>query len=107
MTAENSADRVARHVVSTRYEDLPPEAVGKVKTFLLDTVGVGIAGTSGAQVEELKAVARSWGDKPEATVWLTGEDTSSSWPAVVFFGRQTPNSLTWAWPDEWLVTTAS
>lgn len=83
MMAENSADRVARHVVSTRYEDLPPEAVGKVKTFLLDTVGVGIAGTSGAQVEELKAVARSWGDKPEATVWLTGEKMSAQSAAIV------------------------
>lgn len=83
MTAENSADRVARHVVSTRYEDLPPAVVDKVKTFLLDTVGVGIAGTSGAQIEELKAVARLWGDKPEATVWLTGETMSAQSAAIV------------------------
>lgn len=83
MTAENSADRVARHVVSTRYEDLPRAAVEKVKTFLLDTIGVGIAGTSGAQIEELKAVARSWGDKPEATVWLTGETMSAQSAAIV------------------------
>ena len=83
MRAENSADRVARHVVSTRYEDLPPLAVEKVKTFLLDTIGVGIAGTSGAQIEELKTVARSWGDKPESTVWLTGEKMSAQSAAIV------------------------
>lgn len=83
MSAENSADRVARHVVTTRYEDLPPLAVEKVKTFLLDTIGVGIAGTSGAQIDELKAVARSWGDKPEATVWLTGEKLSAQSAAIV------------------------
>lgn len=83
MKAENSADRVARHVVSTRYEDLPAEAVEKGKTFLLDTIGVGIAGTSGAQIEELKTVARSWGDKPEATVWLTGEKMAAQSAAIV------------------------
>ena len=57
----NPLDQVAAHVVSARTENLPPEVVAKVKTFLLDTFGVGIAGSSGTGVTELINVARGWG----------------------------------------------
>jgi 2-methylcitrate dehydratase PrpD len=79
----NPVARIAAHVTGTRYEDLPPSAAAKVRTFLLDTLGVGIAGTSGAQVTDLIALARSWGDAPEATVWLTGERMSAGSAAIV------------------------
>lgn len=79
----NPLDRVAAHVITTSYEDLPPEAVTKVKTFLLDTLGVGIAGTSGTGVEDLKSVAATWGDGCEATVWLTGEKLPALSAAIV------------------------
>lgn len=83
MTEINPLDRVAAHVVGTSYEDLPPEAVAKVKTFLLDTIGVGIAGTSGAGVDKLKSVAANWGAGEEATVWLTGEKLPALSAAIV------------------------
>lgn len=83
MTEINPLDRVAAHVVGTRYDDLPSEAVAKVKTFLLDTIGVGIAGTSGVGVEDLKSVAAGWGDSDEATVWLTGEKLPAGSAAIV------------------------
>ena len=35
----------ASHIARARFEDLPAEAVAKAKTFLLDTIGVGLAGT--------------------------------------------------------------
>lgn len=79
----NPLDRVAAHVITTSYEDLPLEAVTKVKTFLLDTLGVGIAGTSGTGVEDLKSVAATWGDGCEATVWLTGEKLPALSAAIV------------------------
>lgn len=62
----------ARHVVSTRFADLPAGAVGKAKTFLLDTLGVALAGTAGANVAALSDVASGWGAGAEATVWGSG-----------------------------------
>ena len=53
---------LARHVVGTRYEDIPEEAIGATKRFLFDSIGVGIAGSSGPFVRELTDVqALSWG----------------------------------------------
>ena len=40
----------AAHAAQTRYETLPPAALRAAKTFLLDTLGVGLAGSSGANV---------------------------------------------------------
>jgi aconitate decarboxylase len=64
--------RFANHVVDTRAEDLPAEAVRATKTFLTDTVGVGVAGSAGPWVEELVACARGWGAGDEARVWVRG-----------------------------------
>ena len=84
MTEVNPLERVAAHVVGTSFEDLPPEVIAKVKTFLLDTIGVGIAGTSGVGVGELKSLAAaSWGQGNEATVWLTGEKLPALSAAIV------------------------
>ena len=83
MKNQNPLDVVADHVINTSFEDLPPRVVEKVKTFLLDTIGVGTAGTSGAQVAELITLAKSWGNAPEASVWLTGERMSAQSAAIV------------------------
>ena len=37
---------IADHVVKCRVSDLPSEAIGAAKTFILDTFGVGLAGSS-------------------------------------------------------------
>ncbi len=79
----NPLDRVAAHIVATRTADLPPEVAAKVQTFLLDTFGVGIAGSSGAGVADLIALAQTWGSAPEATVLATGEKMSAQSAAIV------------------------
>lgn len=79
----NPLDQVAAHVVSTQLEDLPPEVVAKVKTFLLDTFGVGIAGSSGAGVTDLIEVAKGWGSDPEASILATGEKMCAQSAALV------------------------
>jgi 2-methylcitrate dehydratase PrpD len=79
----NPVDALAAHVAGTRFADLPKAAVDKVRTFLLDTLGVGIAGSSGAQVAELIALGRAWGPQEEATVWLSGERMSAQSAAIV------------------------
>ena len=77
------AARIAAHVLDASFGDMPAAAVDKVQTFLLDTLGVGIAGSAGAQVPELVALARGWGPQEEATVWLTGERMSAQSAAIV------------------------
>ncbi len=64
--------RFAEHVCATRYEDLPREAIAATKTFLLDSLGVGIAGSAGPWVEELVACQRAWGEGDDARVWVRG-----------------------------------
>lgn len=75
--------RVAAHVAKTRFDDLPAKAVEMTKTFLLDTLGVGIAGTSGAGIETLKSLASGWGAGDDARVWLTGERLPAPSAAII------------------------
>ena len=70
---ENPVELIVEHVVNTEYKNLPPVTVSKVKTFLLDTIGVAMAGTSGAGVEDLLKLAQSWGASDESSILLTGE----------------------------------
>jgi 2-methylcitrate dehydratase PrpD len=55
------SERFAAHVATARYEDLPPDAIAQAKTFILDTFGVGITGSTAAGAAELMAAARAWG----------------------------------------------
>lgn len=82
MTA-NPLDRVVDHIAATDFDTLPGAVVDKAKTFLLDSIGVGIAGTSGAGVDALKRTVAQWGAGDEATVWLTGERLPAMQAAIV------------------------
>ena len=76
MTAPSAGpaiDRFADHVAGSTFEALSAEEIDKAKIFLLDTIGVGIAGSSGASIDALLKVVSSWGAGDEATVWVTGE----------------------------------
>jgi aconitate decarboxylase len=66
---ELAADRLARHVVETRYEDLPSDAIERAKIFILDTLGVGVAGLRAPFATELLALAARWGSGHDAAVW--------------------------------------
>ncbi len=82
-TPYDIAAAFADHAVRTRYEHLSPGAVAAAKTFLLDTLGVGIAGSSGANVETVRELARQWGTGDEATSWLGGTRMSAGSAAIV------------------------
>jgi aconitate decarboxylase len=73
----------AEHAARTRLGDLPPHAVAKARIFLLDTLGVAAAGTSGARVADVARLAASWGGAPEATSWLDGARVSAGSAAIV------------------------
>lgn len=64
-----AAARFAAHVHGTRFADLSPEAVAKAKIFILDSLGVGIAGGSVPHAAELHAIAAQWGDRADVPAW--------------------------------------
>jgi 2-methylcitrate dehydratase PrpD len=73
----------AAHAAKVRHGDLSPEAVRAAKIFLLDTIGVGLAGSSGANVRDVLRLAQSWGAGDEATVWLDGSRLTAGGAAIV------------------------
>ena len=63
----------AEHVVQTRFQDLPSDAVKAAKIFILDTFGVGTAGSSGPMAHHLTDMQETWGRGEEARVWGNGK----------------------------------
>ena len=63
----DAIEYIARHVVETRFGDLPKEAVDASQKFILDSIGVGLAGGRGPWVEEL---INAQGPAPAATLCL-------------------------------------
>jgi 2-methylcitrate dehydratase PrpD len=61
----------AGHVVGKRYEEMPSAVVEAAKAAILDTLGVGIAGSSEAMAAELAAL-HAPGSVAEARVWGNG-----------------------------------
>ena len=62
----------ADHVVATKFPDIPADAVRAAKVFILDTLGVGIAGSAGPMARELAVASATWGEGAEARVWGSG-----------------------------------
>ena len=56
----------------THVADLPRRAIERAKTFILDTLGVGLAGSTAPRIAELIATVGSWGAGTEARVWSHG-----------------------------------
>ncbi|WP_299592277.1 MmgE/PrpD family protein [uncultured Microbulbifer sp.] len=80
-------ERILDHVESTEYADLSPQAVAATRIFVLDSVGVGIAGSRVPFSAELLALAQGqWGgidaDQPGARRWSTGERISAPLAAM-------------------------
>ncbi|MFO1086006.1 MAG: MmgE/PrpD family protein [Reyranellaceae bacterium] len=76
-----AAARFAAHALDTRFADLPDAAVLAVKTYVLDSLGVGMAGSSVEGGDGLFRVAAGWGGGASA-VW--GRAARLSAPAAAF-----------------------
>jgi aconitate decarboxylase len=63
----------AGHVVARRYRDLSSDAVGAARTAILDTLGVGLAGSSEAMAGDLADLHAGAGGVGEARVWGNGK----------------------------------
>ncbi|HUN41712.1 MAG TPA: MmgE/PrpD family protein, partial [Acetobacteraceae bacterium] len=77
-----AAARFASHALTTRFEDISPEAVAAAKVFILDSIGVGIAGSAVPGGDGLRRIAATWGAAQEAQVW--GRAMRLSAPAAAF-----------------------
>ena len=64
-----AGERFAAHVAGLRFRDLPLAAVAAAKVFVLDTIGVAVAGSSAGGMDALHAAAVGWGDAPDAAAW--------------------------------------
>lgn len=78
---QTAAARFAAHARNTRFADLSAHAVARAKVFILDSLGVGIAGSSVEGADALLRVAQTWG-APTTTVW--GRSARLSAPAAAF-----------------------
>lgn len=83
MTDRNLAELFAEHVVGTRYEDLPPAVIARAKVFILDTLGVAIAGSSAPGREEILGATRRWGAGTEGSLWGGGGTLPAPQAALV------------------------
>lgn len=69
VAARTATERFAEHAIGARLADVPAEAVARAKVFILDTVGVGIAGSSAGGADEVLRAAQGWGAGADAAVW--------------------------------------
>lgn len=80
---EDAARTLARFVVGTRWEKLPPDVVERTRWHVLDTVGAALAGREETGVRELNALARRWGGAPESRLWGTDRRAPAPLAALV------------------------
>ncbi|MFQ6111399.1 MAG: MmgE/PrpD family protein [Nitrospinota bacterium] len=70
--ARDAVFALSEYIHETTFERLPPEVVEVTKHFILDTLGVALAGSSAPGCREVVALIEEWGGKPESTVWIYG-----------------------------------
>ena len=89
---KDAIERLADHVVETNFSDIPDKAVQSAKTYILDTIGVGLAGSTGPYVPELlRTYALS--SAPAVTSRVLGQNAKLNPPdAALVNGFQIHNS---------------
>ena len=56
-----------------RFEDIPPHAVEMTKRFVVDSLGVGIAGSARDEAKKAVEIVRKWGGREESTLLVFGD----------------------------------
>lgn len=64
---------LAKNIIETTYERIPPEVVEMTKKEIMDSFAVAIAGSSAREVRALLDLHQDWGGKKESSVWVYGE----------------------------------
>ncbi|MEO1137041.1 MAG: MmgE/PrpD family protein, partial [Pseudomonadota bacterium] len=82
----NATQRCTEHVLTTPFASIPDAAVRAAKTFILDSIGVGVAGARAPFAEEIRRAAKGWGAaavSQGAHVWGAGLRLTASSAAFV------------------------
>jgi len=77
-----AVEKLLEHIAVTRFEDLPSDVVETAKRFILDSIGVTIAGAGAPGCEEIVQLVREWGGKPESTIMSHGGKVPAPWAAM-------------------------
>ena len=73
-----ATETIANWIVTTSYEDIPPDAVRVAKESCFDCIGVILAGAAQPVGRVIQSYVTELGGKPEATVLASGLRTSLS-----------------------------
>jgi 2-methylcitrate dehydratase PrpD len=73
---------LVKQMVETQFSDLPCNVIEVEKKFILDSLGVAIAGSSAPGCREIVDLVKEWGGKAEATVIAYGGQVASPWAAL-------------------------
>ncbi|GGF00017.1 MmgE/PrpD family protein [Mycetocola zhadangensis] len=71
--SNNLSGVIADHLAAATFESLPPAAVSRAKTRLLDAVGLIAAGVRAQGSQEILSLVAGWGGRPDATVLTTNQ----------------------------------
>ena len=69
----------AEYIAKTNYSDLPGPVIENTKKFIIDTIGVGIAGLEAPGCLQVLEVVKGFGGHPEATVLMNDFKCPSPW----------------------------
>ncbi len=68
----NTELELARFVIDTKYQDLPEEVIKATKRDILDTIGVGLGGSSAPGIAQVIEYAKEMGGKESSTILAFG-----------------------------------
>ncbi len=71
-----ATEKVAKWIVETTYEDIPPDAIRVANESCFDLVGVILAGSTQKLADIIRNYAADLGGSEDATILATGERTS-------------------------------
>lgn len=83
-----AAGAFVTHALSLRWDAMPEAAQAAVKTFLLDSLGVGIAGAGSPLTANVRQAALAWAGAGDANVWGQGSYRTSAANAAFINGFQ-------------------
>jgi 2-methylcitrate dehydratase PrpD len=70
------------YLAATQFHDLPKAVVDSTKKFIVDSIGVTIAGSNAPGCREVVNLIKGWGGKPEATIVIDGTKVPTPWAAM-------------------------
>lgn len=82
------ADAFVSHALGLRWNAIPMAAQGAARTFLLDSLGVGIAGAAAPLTANVRQAALAWAGAGDGHVWGQGSYRTSAANAAFLNGFQ-------------------